>query len=167
VAKIALGLQEKVFLGNMDAKRDWGHAKDYVEMMWLMLQQDEADDYVVATGVTTTVRDFVRMSFKEIGVELEFEGEGENEVGKVKSCSHPDYQLPIGKEVVGVDPRYYRPTEVELLIGDPTKAKQKLNWTLKYNLQDLCSEMVAADLELFRKDQYLLKGGFEVKQEFE
>lgn len=166
-AKIALGLQDKVYLGNLDAKRDWGHARDYVEMMWLMLQQDEADDYVVATGVTTTVRDFVRMSFKEVGIELEFKGEGELETAVVKSCANPNYQLPVGKEVVAVNPRYYRPTEVELLIGDPTKAKEKLGWTLKYNLQDLCGEMVAADLELFKKDQYLLKGGFEIKQEFE
>ncbi|MGB1216455.1 MAG: GDP-mannose 4,6-dehydratase, partial [Saprospiraceae bacterium] len=166
-AKIALGLQEKMYLGNMDAKRDWGHAKDYVEMMWLMLQEDVADDYVVATGVTTTVRDFVKMSFKEVGIELEFTGEGEAEVAKIVKCSNPDYQLPIGQEVVAVDPRYYRPTEVELLIGDPTKAKEKLGWTLKYNLESLCSEMVASDIELFKRDQYLVKGGFEVKQEFE
>ncbi len=166
-AKIGLGLQDKVYLGNMDAKRDWGHAKDYVEMMWLMLQQDEPDDYVVATGVTTTVRDFVKMAFREIGVELAFKGEGEKEVGVVVSSSNPDYQLQEGKEVVAVDPRYYRPTEVELLIGDPTKAKEKLGWTLKYDLQQLVSEMVNNDIELFRRDQLLKNAGFNIKNEFE
>ncbi len=166
-AKIALGLQDKVYLGNMDAKRDWGHAKDYVEMMWLMLQQDEPDDYVVATGVTTTVRDFVRMAFRELGIELNFTGEGEKEVATVVSCSNAEYQLEIGSEVVAVDPRYYRPTEVELLIGDPTKAKEKLGWTLKYDLPALVKEMVLNDLELFRRDQLLKNAGFNVKNEFE
>lgn len=166
-AKIGLGLQEKIFLGNMDAKRDWGHAKDYVEMMWLMLQQDEADDYVVATGKTTTVRDFVSMSFQQIGVTLEFKGEGEEEVGIVVASTNPDYLVEVGKEVVAVDPRYYRPTEVELLIGDPTKAKTKLGWTLKYDLAALIEEMVAADLELFKKEQLLKNAGFNIKNEFE
>lgn len=167
VAKIALGLQEKVYLGNMDAQRDWGHAKDYVEMMWLMLQQDTPDDYVVATGVTTPVRDFVRMAFQKIGVELEFQGKGEQEVGVVVSSSHPDYQLPKGKEVVAVDARYYRPTEVELLVGDASKAREQLGWTLKYDLKALVEEMVESDLELFKKDQYLVRGGFGIKREFE
>lgn len=166
-AKIGLGLQDKVFLGNLDAKRDWGHAKDYVEMMWLMLQEDEPDDYVVATGVTTTVRDFVRMSFREIGVELEFKGEGEDEVGIVVSSTNPKYPIEVGREVVAVDPRYYRPTEVELLIGDPSKAKAKLGWTLKYDLTGLVKEMVAKDLELFKRNQLLKKAGFSINNEFE
>ncbi len=166
-AKIGLGLQDQMYLGNMDAKRDWGHAKDYVELMWRILQHDNAEDWVIATGVTTSVRDFVRMSFKEIGVELEFSGEGEQEVGKIASCKNPDYQLEIGKTVVSVDPKYYRPTEVELLIGDPTKAKEKLGWEPHYDLEALCSEMVAADIELFKRDQILKEAGFEVKNEFE
>jgi GDPmannose 4,6-dehydratase len=149
VAQIALKQQECLYLGNLDAQRDWGHAKDYVEAMWLILQQDEPEDFVIATGTTTRIREFVRMAFNEIGVTLRFEGEGENEVGIVESCSNPAYQLPIGKKVVAVDPKYFRPTEVELLIGNPTKAKTKLGWIPKYNLQMLCSEMVAADLELF------------------
>lgn len=166
-AKIGLGLQDKIYLGNMDAKRDWGHAKDYVEMMWLMLQQDEADDYVVATGKTTTVRDFVSMSFQQVGITLEFKGEGEEEVGIVVASDNPEYPVEIGKEVVAVDSRYYRPTEVELLIGDPTKAKTKLGWTLKYDLPALIKEMVAADLELFKREQLLKKAGFNIKNEFE
>ncbi len=166
-AKIALGLQEKVYLGNLDAKRDWGHAKDYVEAQWLMLQQDQAEDFVIATGVTTSVRDFVIMAFREIGVELAFNGKAEKEIGTVVSCSNPEYQLPIGKEVVAVDPRYYRPTEVELLIGDPTKAKTKLGWELKYDLQALVSEMVQSDMTLFTRNKYLKEGGYEIKNEFE
>ncbi len=167
VAKIALGLQDKVFLGNMDAKRDWGHAKDYVKGMYLMLQQDQAEDFVLATGVTTSVRDFVRMSFREIGVELEFKGEGVNEVGIVSSSSNPEYALQVGSEVVAVDPQYFRPTEVDLLIGDPSKAKAKLGWEPSYDLQALCSEMVAADLDLFKRDQVLKEAGFEIRNEFE
>ena len=166
-AKIGLGLQDKMYLGNMDAKRDWGHAKDYVELMWKILQHDNAEDWVIATGVTTSVRDFVRLSFKEIGVELEFSGEGENEIAKVVACKNPDYQLTIGQEVVSVDPKYYRPTEVELLIGDPSKAKAKLDWEPKYDLEALCSEMVASDIELFKRDQILKEAGFQVKNEFE
>ncbi|MGK0390175.1 MAG: GDPmannose 4,6-dehydratase [Maribacter sp.] len=166
-AKIGLGLQDKVFLGNMDAKRDWGHAKDYVEVMWLMLQEDDPDDYVVATGVTTTVRDFVRMSFREIGVELEFKGEGEQEVGIVASSTNPQYPLEVGRAIIAVDPRYYRPTEVELLIGDPTKARTKLGWTLKYDLAGLVKEMIAKDLELFKRNQFLKKAGFSINNEFE
>jgi GDPmannose 4,6-dehydratase len=150
VAQIALKQQECLYLGNLDAQRDWGHAKDYVEAMWLILQQDEPEDFVIATGTTTRIREFVRMAFSEIGVTLRFEGEGENEVGIVESCSNPAYQLAIGKKVVAVDPKYFRPTEVELLIGDPTKAKTKLGWQPKYDLQMLCSEMVAADLAIFK-----------------
>ncbi|MGK7395702.1 MAG: GDP-mannose 4,6-dehydratase [Candidatus Cyclobacteriaceae bacterium M3_2C_046] len=161
-ARIALGLQDCTYLGNMDAKRDWGHARDYVEAMWLILQQDEAEDYVIATGITTTVREFVRKSFEELGIELEFSGEGPDEVGKVKSCSNPEYQIAVGKEVVKVDPKYYRPTEVDLLIGDPTKAKQKLGWKLKYDLDGLVKDMVNADVELFKRDKFLLKGGHKV-----
>jgi GDPmannose 4,6-dehydratase len=151
VAQIALNQQDCLYLGNLDAQRDWGHAKDYVEAMWLMLQQEQPEDFVIATGVTTRIRDFVRMSFEEIGVSLKFEGEGVNEIGLVESCSNPAYQLPIGKQVVAVDPKYFRPTEVELLIGDPTKANTKLGWKPKYDLKMLCAEMVAADLELFKK----------------
>ena len=167
VAKIALGLQDKLYLGNMDAKRDWGHAKDYVEGMWLMLQQDHAEDYVLATGETTSVRDFVRMSFREIGVELEFTGEGVDEIGIVSEIKDRSVPLSVGDRVVGVDPRYFRPTEVDLLIGDPTKAKTNLGWTHKYDLQALCSEMVAADIELFKRDEVLKNAGFEIKNEFE
>lgn len=167
VAKIGLRLQEKLYLGNLDAKRDWGHAKDYVYGMWLMLQQEQAEDFVLATGVTTTVRNFVRMSFAEIGVELEFQGEGREEVGIVKSCSHPDFQLLPGKEIVAVDPQYFRPTEVELLLGDPTKANEELGWQPQYDLQTMTSEMVQADLALFRKDQLLKLAGFEIKNQYE
>ena len=167
VAKIALGLQDKLYLGNMDAKRDWGHAKDYVECMWKILQQDKPEDWVIATGVTTSVRDFVRMSFKEIGVELEFKGSGEQEVAVIKSATKSEYQAKIGQEIVAVDPAYYRPTEVELLIGDSTKAQTKLNWKPKYDLEALCSEMVAADIELFKRDQILKEAGFEIKNEYE
>ena len=167
VAKIGLGLQELVYLGNLDAKRDWGHAKDYVELMWKILQHDNAEDWVIATGVTTSVRDFVKMSFNYIGVELRFEGEGVNEVGIVQSCSHPDYQIEEGTIVVKVDPRYFRPTEVDLLIGDASKARQKLDWEPKYNVLSLCEEMVAADIELFKKDQVLKEAGFHIKNEYE
>lgn len=150
-AAIVLDLQDKLYLGNLDARRDWGHAKDYVEAMWRILQQDKADDYVIATGVTTTVRDFVRMAFDELGIELEFIGEGVEEVGVVAACRNKEYVLPVGKEVVAVDPAYFRPTEVELLIGDPTKSKTVLGWEPKYDLPALVKEMVAADVELFRK----------------
>ncbi len=148
VAAIVKGKQDKMYMGNMDAKRDWGHAKDYVEAMWRILQQDIAEDYVIATGITTTVRDFIRMAFAETGIELEFKGEGINEKGIVKSCSNPAYQLSVGKEVVAVDPEYFRPTEVELLIGDASKANTKLGWKPKYDLAGLVKEMVAKDIEL-------------------
>lgn len=151
-AKIALGLQDVLYLGNLNAQRDWGHAKDYIEAMWLMLQQDTPEDFVIATGKTTYIRDFVRMSFAELGIELEFSGEAENEVGKVKSCTNPDYQLPIGKEIIKVDPNYYRPTEVDLLIGDPTKSNTKLGWQPKYDVQMLCKEMIESDIELFKNE---------------
>lgn len=148
-AAIAKGKQECLYLGNLNALRDWGHAKDYVEAMWRILQQDNAEDYVIATGKTTSVRDFVKMAFLEIGVELTFEGQNENESGKVVKCNNPDYQLEIGKTVVKVDPTYYRPTEVDLLIGDPTKSKTKLGWEPKYDLQNLIREMVNSDLALY------------------
>jgi GDPmannose 4,6-dehydratase len=161
-ARIALGLQEKLYLGNLDAQRDWGHAKDYVKAMWLILQQDTPEDYVIATGITTPVRDFVRMSFDEVGVELEFKGTGENEKAYVVACNNPEYQIPIGKEVVAVDKNYFRPTEVDLLLGDPTKAKQKLGWKLDYDLPALVKDMMKADVELFKKDQMLREKGHRV-----
>jgi GDPmannose 4,6-dehydratase len=151
VAAICLGLQDKLYLGNLDSQRDWGHAKDYVNAMWLMLQQSEPEDFVVATGITTTVREFVKMAFAEVGVTLEFKGEGQEEKAFVANCLHPDFQLPIGKEVVSVDPKYFRPTEVDLLIGDATKARQKLGWQPSYSLKDLVKEMVEADLLDARK----------------
>lgn len=147
VARIAKGKQECLYLGNLNAQRDWGHAKDYVEAMWLMLQQEKPDDYVVATGKTTSVRDFVKMAFEEVGVELAFQGEGEQEVALVKACHNPLYQLPKGQVVVRIDPKYYRPTEVELLIGDPTKAKTVLGWEPRYDVQALVKEMVESDLK--------------------
>ena len=161
-SRIALGLQDTVYLGNLDAKRDWGHAKDYVKAMWLILQQEVAEDFVIATGITTTVRDFVKMSFAELGIEIAFEGKEQDEIGRVVHCSHPDYQLPEGKEVIKVDPAYYRPTEVELLIGDPTKSKEKLGWELEYDLPALVKDMVQSDVELFKRDKFLLKGGHKV-----
>ena len=135
VAKIALGMQDKLYLGNLDAQRDWGHAKDYVEAMWRMLQQDNPEDYVVATGITTTVRKFVEMAFAEAGIEIEFNGKGIKEMGIVKSCNLPEFKLKKGTEVVKIDEKYFRPTEVELLIGDATKAKEKLGWTPSHSLR--------------------------------
>lgn len=167
VAKIALGMQDTIYLGNLDAKRDWGHAKDYIEAMWLILQQEVAEDYVIATGVTTTVRDFIKMAFAEVGVTVEFKGAEEKEKGYITACSHPDYQLPIGKEVVAVDPRYYRPTEVDLLIGDATKANTQLGWTPKYDLPMLVAEMVASDVEIFKRERLLKDSGYEIKNQFE
>jgi len=167
VAKIGLGLQDKIYLGNMDAKRDWGHAKDYVKAMWLMLQQDKPEDFVIATGKTTSVRDFVRFAFQEIGVGLKFVGSGIEEVAIVESCSNSDFQIEIGKEILAVDPAYFRPTEVELLIGDPTKAQTQLGWKPKHNLQSLVSDMVKNDIELFRKNQLLKEAGFSIKNEYE
>jgi GDPmannose 4,6-dehydratase len=167
VAKIALGLQDKLYLGNLDAKRDWGHAKDYVEAMWRILQQDEAEDFVIATGITTTVRDFVRMAFGELGIELEFKGRDEKEYAVVSSCSNPDFQLELGKVIVAVDANYFRPTEVDLLLGDATKAKTKLGWEPKYDLPALVSEMVQADLSLFEKQKMLLDNGYAVMNQYE
>ena len=166
-SKIALGLQDKLYLGNLDAKRDWGHAKDYIKMMWLILQADEPEDWVIATGVTTPVREFVRMAFSYAGIELEFKGEGIDEKAYVVSCSNPDYQVEIGKEVVGVDPRYFRPTEVDLLIGDPSKAEKKLGWTREYKLDELVNDMMQSDLHLMTKDQYLQDGGYKTMNYFE
>ena len=166
-SRIALGLQDKLYLGNLDAKRDWGHAKDYVRMMWMILQADEAEDWVIATNKTTPVRDFVRMAFGEVGIELEFKGEGVAEKGYVKSCSHPDFQLETGKEVLAVDPKYFRPTEVDLLIGDATKAKEKLGWVPEYELKDLVKDMMQSDVKLMQKDQYLKDGGYRVLNYFE
>ncbi len=152
VAAIAHGLQNTLYLGNLNAQRDWGHAKDYVEAMWLILQQDKPEDFVIATGITTSVRDFIKLAFGEVGIELKFTGEGIEERGTVAACTNPAYQLPIGKEVVAVDPAYFRPTEVELLIGDSTKAKEKLGWKPKYDLAGLVKEMVAGDVEKVKKN---------------
>lgn len=165
--RIALGLQDVCFLGNLDASRDWGHAKDYVKAMWLMLQQDKPEDFVIATGITTTVRTFVEKAFAVLGIELNFSGEGADEVGKIRYCAHPDYQLPEGTVVVKVDPSYYRPTEVELLIGDPSKAKQQLGWELEYDLDSLVEDMMKADLALFQRDVYLKRGGHAVFSYYE
>ncbi len=167
VAKIAMGLQDKLYLGNLDAQRDWGHAKDYVEAMYLILQQETPEDFVIATGVTTRVREFVRKAFAETGIEIAFKGEGVNEKGIVVACNNPEYQIEIGKEVVNVDPQYFRPTEVDLLIGDPTKCNEKLGWKPKYDLQALVSEMVAADLSLFEKERLLKNSGYTIKNQFE
>ncbi|GGD49865.1 GDP-mannose 4,6-dehydratase [Muriicola marianensis] len=167
VSRIVLGLQDKFYLGNLDAKRDWGHAKDYIRMMWMILQADEAEDWVIATGKTTKVRDFVRMSFAEAGVEIEFEGEGVDEKAFVKSCKNEKYQLPAGKEVLSIDPRYFRPTEVDILVGDATKAREKLGWVPKYDLQALIKDMMESDLKLMQKEQYLRDGGYRIKNYFE
>jgi GDPmannose 4,6-dehydratase len=167
VARIALGLQDKVYLGNLDAQRDWGHAKDFVEAMWMILQQETAEDFVIATGITTRIRDFVRMAFAEVGIELEFSGEGVAEIAKVSKCNNPDFQIAIGKEVVAVDPRYFRPTEVELLIGDPTKSMTKLGWKPKYDLKALVQDMVSSDVLLFKKDRLLENSGHRVPNYFE
>ena len=162
VAKIALGLQQCLFLGNLDAQRDWGHAKDYVRAMYLMLQQDKPEDYVIASGITTPVREFARMAFAELGIELEFKGQGVDEIAIVKACNNPEYQVPIGQTVIKVDPHYFRPTEVDLLIGDPSKAKKQLNWKLEYDLPALVKDMVQNDVALFKRDEYLLKGGHKI-----
>ncbi|MEH7334216.1 GDP-mannose 4,6-dehydratase [Neobacillus drentensis] len=167
VARIALGLQDQLYLGNLNAQRDWGHAKDYVEAMWLMLQQNKPQDFVIATGVTTKVRDFVRLSFAEVGIDVEFKGENEEEKGFVKACHHPAFQIPTGKPIVSVDPRYFRPSEVDLLLGDPHKAKQKLGWTPKYNLDELIKEMIDSDLKEAKMEEYLRKGGYRSHEQFD
>jgi GDPmannose 4,6-dehydratase len=177
-SKIALGLQDKLYLGNLDAKRDWGHAKDYVKMMWMILQAPEAEDWVIATGQTTMVRDFVRMAFAYVGITLRFEGTGANEKGIIESIDETRYnsliqnsklniQNCIGSTVVEVDARYFRPTEVDLLLGDPSKAEQKLGWSRKYNLQDLVNDMMESDLKLMTKDVYLKEGGYKIMSYYE
>jgi len=174
-SKIALGLQDKLYLGNLDAKRDWGHAKDYVKMMWLILQADEPEDWVIATGQTTAVRDFVDMAFKFAGITLKFVGEGVDEKGIVDSIDTARLQelgiennnLKVGDEVVAVDPKYFRPTEVDLLLGDPTKAETKLGWKREYKLKELVDDMMESDLKLMTKDQYLKDGGYTIMNYFE
>ena len=175
VAKIALGLQEKLYLGNLNAKRDWGHAKDYIEAMYLMLQQEQAEDFVIATGITTEIREFVRMAFAELGVSMAFKGEGVDEIGYVQSVDQTRFEaacgqacaLQEGQELVHVDPRYFRPTEVELLIGDATKARTKLGWTPKYTLPLLVEDMMKSDIKLMQKDRYLKEGGYKPHNYFE
>jgi GDPmannose 4,6-dehydratase len=159
-ARIALGIQEKMYLGNLDAQRDWGHAKDYVRMMWMILQAKEPQDWVIATGKTTTVRDFVRLAFKEVGIELEFKGAGLEEKALVIKCYNPLFQIELGKEVLSVDPAYFRPTEVDLLIGDPAKAKEELGWVPEHDLASLVNDMMQSDLKLMQRQQYLKDGGY-------
>ncbi len=166
-SRIGLGLQEKMYLGNLDAKRDWGHAKDYVKMMWMILQAEEAEDWVIATGTTTTVRDFIKMTFNHIGVTLEFKGEGIDEKGIVTASENPDFPVKIGQEVIAVDEKYFRPTEVDLLIGDATKAFEKLGWKPEYKLQDLVDDMMKSDINLMKKDSYLKEGGYTTLNYFE
>lgn len=167
VSRIALGLQDKFYLGNLDSKRDWGHAKDYVRMMWMILQAEKAEDWVIATGRTTTIRDFVIMAFKQVGIELRFEGSGLEEVAKVKSCSNPLYNVEVGREVLSIDPKYFRPTEVDLLIGDPTKAKEKLGWVPEIELEEIVEDMMISDLRLFERDKYLSEGGYKTFNYYE
>lgn len=159
-ARIALGMQDKLYLGNLSAKRDWGHAKDYVEAMYLMMQQEKPDDYVIATGITTEVREFARMTFAELGIEIEFEGKNQEEFGFIKKVNNDDFVLVPETKVIEVDPKYFRPTEVDLLIGDPTKAKEKLGWEPKYNLIELIKDMVHSDLELMNREKHIAKGGY-------
>ena len=181
VARIALGLQNRMFLGNLDARRDWGHAKDFVKAMYLILQQDQPDDYVIATGVTTTVREFVRLAFAEIGLEISFEDNGIKEIGKLTAMNEPLFSEKVGKQymekisaityhlspILSIDPRYFRPSEVDLLIGDPTKAKTQLGWEPEYDLKALISEMVTSDIRLFKRDSYLREGGYATLNYFE
>ena len=166
-SRIALGLQDICYLGNLDAKRDWGHAKDYVRMMWMILQADQPEDWIIATGTTTSVRDFVTLSFLEVGIELEFKGEGVNEKAFVTACNNSAYQLEIGKQVLSIDPRYFRPTEVEALIGDPSKAKNKLGWVPEHDLGYLVKDMMRSDIILMKKEQYLKDGGYSTLNYFE
>ena len=167
VSKIALGLQDKFFLGNLEAKRDWGHAKDFARMMWMILQTEQPEDWVIATGVTTTVREFVRLAFKEVDIELVFKGQGVDEKAFVKACNNDDYQIEIGKEVLSIDPSYFRPTEVDLLIGDPSKAKNKLGWVPEYDLPMLVKDMMESDLLLMKKDIVLLNAGHKILKQTE
>lgn len=174
-ARIALGMEKCLYLGNLSAQRDWGHAKDYIEAMWLILQQEKAEDYVIATGITTSVRDFVKMAFSELGLEIEFSGRDEMEKGvlididssKCTELGLDSNMIKIGQTVVKVDPKYFRPTEVELLIGDPTKAKTKLGWKPKYDLPALVTDMVLSDLRVMKKEEYLKKGGFQTMNYFD
>ena len=156
-----------MYPGNLDAQRDWGYAKDYVEAIWLMLQQNEPEDFVIATGVTTAVREFVRMAFADAGIEIEFKGSGKEEVGIINSCSNADCHLQPSTVVVKIDENYFRPTEVDLLIGDSTKAKEKLGWVPSYTLTELVSEMVAEDLDKFKKEKHLINSGFVIKSSIE
>jgi GDPmannose 4,6-dehydratase len=165
VAQIAKGMSETLYMGNLDAKRDWGHAKDYVEAMWLILQQDVPEDYVIATGITTSVRDFIKMAFRCVNVELEFIGTGVDERGIVVSCTS-DYEFEIGQEVVKVDPAYFRPTEVDILIGDATKANN-IGWKPRYSLEELVEEMVLADLRSFQQEKILIDSGFQITRQYE
>jgi GDPmannose 4,6-dehydratase len=181
VARIALGLQDTLWLGNLNAHRDWGHAKDFIRAMWLMLQQDEPDDYVIATGVTTSIRDLVKMAFAEVGIRIKFEGEGTKEKGFIEDIDEVVFIDKVGVQylfnikslithhssLVSVDPKYFRPSEVDLLIGDATKAKKKLGWVPEYTLNDLIAEMVASDIHLFKRDAYLKDGGFKTLNYFE
>jgi len=167
VTRIALGLQDKIYLGNLSAKRDWGHAKDYIRAMYLMLQQEQPEDFVIATGVTSTIRDLLTMAFGEVGIELDFTGKGENEKGVIRSCKYDEFQLEKGKEVIAVDSRYFRPTEVDLLLGDASKAREKLGWSPTYDLPSLVKEMVTSDLELMRKEKYLKEAGYRIPDNHE
>ncbi|MBP1668943.1 MAG: GDP-mannose 4,6-dehydratase, partial [Bacteroidetes bacterium] len=167
VARIALGLQNKFYLGNLSSKRDWGHAKDYIRAMYLILQQDSPEDFVIATGITTEIRDFVRMAFAETGIEIKFEGSGPEEKAFVTACHDPRYKVPVGQEVLAVDSRYFRPTEVELLIGDPTKAKTKLKWEPEYDLKALVKDMVTSDIKIMQKEVHLKNGGYQTLNYFE
>ncbi len=179
VSRIVLGLQDKVFMGNLSSKRDWGHAKDYIKAMYLILQQDQPDDYVISTGITTTIRDFIIMSFAEAGITIEFRGEDVDEQGyvfgideaifeqKVGAAYLEDFRKRIGTSVVGIDPAYFRPTEVDILVGDNTKARQKLGWEPKYDLKHLCEEMIINDLNLMKKENYLKDGGYRILNYFE
>jgi GDPmannose 4,6-dehydratase len=167
VARIALGLQDKLFIGNLSARRDWGHAKDYIRAMYLILQQDVPDDYVVATGITTPIRDFVIMAFEEVGIDLNFEGSGVNEKAVVAACHDPRFQVPKGKEVLAIDSRYFRPTEVDLLIGDASKARAKLKWQPEYDLKALVNDMVTSDIKIMQKEVFLKNGGYQTLNYFE
>ena len=167
VSKIALGQQDKFYIGNLDAKRDWGHAKDYVRMMWMILQAERPEDWVIATGTSTSVRDFIKMSFNHIGVKIKFKGKGIDEKGYVKECKNPKFNLKIGKEVVQVDSKYFRPTEVDLLIGDASKAKEKLGWVPEYTLKELVNEMMTSDIKMTEKEQYLKLKGLHTNNYFE
>lgn len=160
--KIFLGLEKTVFMGNIDAKRDWGHAEDYVRAMWLMLQHHTSDDFVIATGVTTTVREFLVKTFSRLGITIDFKGTGVNEIGYVVKVENAAAKVNVDDVVIKIDPRYFRPTEVELLIGDPSKAKKELKWELKYDLDSLIDDMVQSDLQLFKRDHYLREGGHKI-----